>query len=90
MAGSVSISGIIGFVGLIIPHIFRMIVGPNHRILSLLSVVGGAAFMILMDSVARSVISPDDLPIGILTALLGAPFFIYVMRTRRSYRMGAE
>lgn len=90
VAGSVSISGIIGFVGLIIPHIFRMIVGPNHRILSLLSVVGGAAFMILMDSVARSVISPDDLPIGILTALLGAPFFIYVMRTRRSYRMGAE
>jgi iron complex transport system permease protein len=90
VAGAVSISGIIGFVGLIIPHVFRMIVGPDHRILVPLSVIGGAAFMILMDAVARWVISPDELPIGILTAILGAPFFIYVMRTRRNYRMGGE
>ncbi|MFA6710641.1 MAG: iron ABC transporter permease [Candidatus Methanomethylophilaceae archaeon] len=90
VAGSVSISGIIGFVGLIIPHTFRMIVGPNHKILIPLSIIGGAAFMIFMDAVSRWIISPDELPIGILTALLGAPFFIYVMRTKRKYNMGGD
>jgi len=90
VAGSVAISGIIGFVGLIIPHIFRMIVGPNHKILIPLSIIGGAAFMIIMDAIARWIIMPDELPIGILTALLGAPFFIYVMRTKKKYRMGGE
>lgn len=90
VAGSVSISGIIGFVGLIIPHIFRMLVGPNHKILIPLSIIGGAAFMVIMDAIARFVISPNELPIGILTALLGAPFFIYVMRTKKKYKMGAE
>jgi iron complex transport system permease protein len=90
VAGSVSISGIIGFVGLIIPHMLRMIVGPNHKILIPLSIIGGAAFLIFMDAVSRWIISPDELPIGILTALLGAPFFIYVMRTKRKYNMGGD
>ena len=90
VAGAVSISGIIGFVGLIIPHIFRMIVGPNHKILVPLSVIGGAAFLIVMDVIARFVISPNELPIGILTALLGAPFFIYIMRTKKRFVMGGN
>ena len=90
VAGAVSISGIIGFVGLIIPHIFRMIVGPNHKILIPLSIIGGAAFLIIMDIVSRTIIAPIELPIGILTALLGAPFFIYIMRTKRKFMMGAD
>jgi len=90
VAGAVSISGIIGFVGLIIPHIFRMIVGPNHKILLPLCVIGGAAFLMVMDAVSRFVISPNELPIGILTALLGAPFFIYIMRTKRKFMMGGS
>jgi iron complex transport system permease protein len=90
VAGAVSISGIIGFVGLIIPHIFRMIVGPNHKALIPLSIVGGAAFLIIMDAVSRWVISPNELPIGILTALLGAPFFIYIMRTKGRTMMGGS
>lgn len=90
VAGAVSISGIIGFVGLIIPHIFRMVVGPNHKILIPLSVIGGAAFLMIMDVVSRWVIYPNELPIGILTALLGAPFFIYIMRTKRKFMMGGE
>jgi iron complex transport system permease protein len=90
VAGAVSISGIIGFVGLIIPHVFRMIVGPNHKILVPLSIVGGAVFMMVMDAVSRFVIYPHELPIGILTALLGAPFFIYIMRTKRKFMMGGS
>lgn len=90
VAGAVSISGIIGFVGLIIPHVFRMIVGPDHKVLVPLSIVGGAAFLIIMDVVSRSIMSPVELPIGILTALLGAPFFIYIMRTKRKFMMGGD
>jgi iron complex transport system permease protein len=90
IAGAVAISGIIGFVGLIIPHIFRMIVGPNHKILIPLSIIGGAAFLMVMDAVSRFVISPNELPIGILTALLGAPFFIYIMRTKKKFMMGGN
>jgi len=90
VAGAVSISGIIGFVGLIIPHVFRMIVGPDHKILVPLSIVGGAVFMMVMDAVSRFVIAPNELPIGILTALLGAPFFIYIMRTKRKFMMGGN
>jgi iron complex transport system permease protein len=88
VAGAVSISGIIGFVGLIIPHVFRMLVGPNHKVLVPLSVVGGAVFLMVMDAVSRFVIYPGELPIGILTALLGAPFFIYIMRTKRKFMVG--
>ena len=90
VAGAVSISGIIGFVGLIIPHIFRMIVGPDHKILMPLTIIGGAAFLVTMDIIARWVIFPNELPIGILTALLGAPFFIYIMRTKRKFMMGGN
>jgi len=90
VAGAVSISGIIGFVGLIIPHIFRMIVGPDHKFLIPLSIIGGAAFLMVMDAVSRWVISPNELPIGILTALLGAPFFIYIMRTKRKFMLGGD
>ena len=83
IAGAVSISGIIGFVGLIVPHIFRMLLGPDHRLLIPMSIVGGAIFMIVMDTLARVLVAPSELPVGILTALLGAPFFMYILRTRK-------
>ena len=82
VGGSVAISGVIGFVGLIVPHIFRMIVGPNHALLMPLCIFGGGIFMIAMDTIAKSAFSLA-LPVGVLTALIGAPFFIYVMRTRK-------
>lgn len=82
VGGSVAISGVIGFVGLIVPHIFRMIVGPNHALLMPLCIIGGGIFMIIMDTIAKSAFSLV-LPVGVLTSLIGAPFFIYVMRRRK-------
>jgi iron complex transport system permease protein len=76
---AVSVSGIIGWVGLIVPHLVRMAAGPDHKSLVPLSMAGGAAFMILADTVARSLTSLD-IPVGIVTAILGAPFFIYLMK----------
>lgn len=76
----VSISGIIGFVGLIIPHIVRMILGPDHRILLPASALVGGIFMTFADTIARTVISPTEIPVGIITALFGGPFFLYLLR----------
>jgi iron complex transport system permease protein len=80
---AVSVSGIIGFVGLIIPHVIRILVGPDHRVLLPASILGGALFMIWTDTVARTIISPAELPVGIITSLLGAPFFIYLLMSRK-------
>lgn len=82
-AMAVSVSGVIGFVGLIIPHVVRILVGPDHRILLPASIVSGAIFMILTDTLARTVIAPAELPVGIITSLLGAPFFIYLLMSRK-------
>ncbi len=82
-AMAVSVSGVIGFVGLIIPHVVRILVGPDHRILLPASVVSGALFLIWTDTLARTVIAPAELPVGIITSLLGAPFFIYLLMSRK-------
>jgi iron complex transport system permease protein len=82
-AVSVSVSGIIGFVGLIVPHWVRIIIGPDHRYLFGLSALTGGAFLVLCDLLARTVLSPTELPIGIITALFGAPFFIYLLHRRK-------
>ena len=76
---AVSVSGIIGWVGLMVPHLVRMIVGTDHRSLVPLSMAGGAAFMISADTIARS-LTDFDIPVGIITAIIGAPFFVYLMR----------
>ena len=76
---AVSVSGIIGWVGLMVPHLVRMMTGPDHRSLVPLSMAGGAAFMIFADTVARSLTS-FDVPVGIITAVTGAPFFVYLMK----------
>jgi iron complex transport system permease protein len=76
---AVSVSGIIGWVGLMVPHLIRMMTGPDHKSLVPLSMAGGAAFMIFADTMARSLTS-FDIPVGIITAISGAPFFVYLMR----------
>lgn len=76
---AVSVSGIIGWVGLMVPHLIRMMTGPDHKSLVPLSMAGGAAFMIFADTVARS-LTNFDIPVGIVTAISGAPFFVYLMR----------
>ncbi|MDR7870600.1 MAG: iron chelate uptake ABC transporter family permease subunit [Tissierellaceae bacterium] len=80
---SVSVSGIIGFVGLIIPHIVRLLIGPDHRILLPASALLGSIFMIFADTIARTLISPIEIPVGIITALFGGPFFIYLLRSKK-------
>ncbi|ODS41832.1 MAG: iron ABC transporter [Candidatus Altiarchaeales archaeon IMC4] len=80
---AVAVSGIIGFVGLIIPHIARLVVGPDHRILIPVSALIGAIFLVWADTLARTIISPTELPVGIITAFFGAPFFIYLLRRKR-------
>jgi iron complex transport system permease protein len=80
----VAFSGLIGFVGLIVPHLGRMIFGSDHRLLMPVSALGGAVFLIVADTVARTVISPSELPVGVITAFIGAPFFIYLLKTRGS------
>ncbi len=82
-AAAVSVSGIIGFVGLIIPHIMRILVGPDHRILLPASTLMGAIFLVFSDTIARTIMQGTDLPVGVVTAFFGAPFFIYLLRKRR-------
>jgi len=84
---AVSVSGIIGWVGLMAPHLVRMMTGPDHRSLVPLSMAGGAAFMIFADTVARS-LTNIDIPVGIITAVIGAPFFIYLMKQGGSESWG--
>lgn len=81
--------GIIGFVGLMIPHIFRAIVGSDHRYLIPVSVLSGSIFMVWADAFARSAVKNSELPIGIITALVGAPFFAYIL-IRKNYRFGTD
>jgi len=83
-AAAVSISGIIGFVGLIIPHITRILVGPDHRVLIPSASLLGAIVLITCDTLARTIMSPAEMPVGIITALLGGPFFIYLLIRRRT------
>jgi iron complex transport system permease protein len=85
VAGAVALTGVIAFVGLVVPHVMRLLLGPDHR--RLLPAVGlaGAVLLILADALARSVVAPAELPVGILTALLGAPLFLSLLRQRQLY-----
>ena len=80
---AVAFSGIIGFVGLIIPHIMRIRVGPNHLVLLPASTLAGCLFLASVDTTARTIIAPTEIPVGVLTALCGAPFFVYLLRKGR-------
>ena len=80
----VSLSGPIGFVGLIVPHIVRLIVGPDLRILLPASIFFGASFLIICDTLARTLIAPTEIPVGIITAMLGGPFFVWLLKRPKS------
>ena len=85
-AGAVSISGLVGFVGLVTPHAVRLSLGPDHRLLLPASALVGAAFVVIADLLARTLLAPVEIPVGIITALIGAPFFLYLLRSgRREY-----
>ncbi len=82
---SVALAGTIAFVGLVVPHMIRLLIGPNHRYLLPLSALGGASLLLLADTLARTIVAPIELPVGLVTALLGAPFFISLLRQRGNY-----
>lgn len=82
-AAAVAVSGIIGFVGLVVPHVARLLWGPDYRRLLPLSALLGATFLILADLVARTIAAPEEVPVGIITAFAGAPFFLYLLRRQR-------
>ena len=83
VAAAVAVAGMIGFVGLIVPHMMRIIMGPDHRILLPASALGGAVFLLLADGMARTAIPPLEIPVGAITALIGSPYFIYLLRRRQ-------
>lgn len=81
-AAAVAVSGIIGFLGLVVPHICRRLFGPDHRVLIPTSALGGATLAVLADLASRSVLPPSGMPVGVVTAMLGAPFFLYLLKAR--------
>jgi iron complex transport system permease protein len=85
-AAAVSVSGLIGFVGIIVPHVVRLTTNASYRVVLPVSIVGGATFLILADLVARTIESPAEVPLGVVTAFVGGPFFIFVLRSRRAHQ----
>ncbi len=84
-AAVVAVSGLIGFVGIIVPHFVRLAIGSSYRIVLPLSLLVGGGFLVLADVLARTIVSPAELPIGVVTAFFGAPFFAIVLRTSRTF-----
>jgi iron complex transport system permease protein len=84
VASGVAFTGIIAFIGLVVPHVIRMLAGPGHRLLVPAATLGGAVVLVLADLVARTVIPYQELPLGVLTALIGGPFFFYLLLRSRA------
>jgi iron complex transport system permease protein len=82
---AVAISGLVGFVGLVVPHLVRLLVGPDHRALLPLAALGGAGFLLAADTLARTLIQPVELRVGVVTAIVGAPFFLFLLARQRSH-----
>jgi iron complex transport system permease protein len=88
VGAAIALSGPVGFVGLIVPHIVRALVGPDHRVLLPTAALTGGALLVLADSAARTLTAPDEVQVGIITAMIGAAFFLYlVVREKRSGRL---
>jgi len=81
---AVSVAGLIGFVGLVVPHLLRLVLGPDHRVLIPAGFFGGAAFLVVADLLARTIAAPGEIPVGVVTALVGGPFFLLLLRRRGS------
>jgi len=84
-AAAVSVSGVVGFVGLIVPHLLRLLVGPDYRLLLPLSLIGGAFYVLWADTLARTLMSPTEIPLGVVTAFMGAPFFAYLLKRNKRW-----
>jgi iron complex transport system permease protein len=82
-AAAVSVAGVIGFVGLIVPHLVRLLVGPDYRLILPLSAIGGGIYVLWADTLARTVLSPAEIPLGVITAFLGAPFFAFLLNRHK-------
>ena len=82
-SSAVAACGIIGFVGLVIPHLMRIMIGPDNRFLLPASALGGSLFLVWIDTFARTLVSPTELPVGIITAMIGVPFFLFLLRKRK-------
>lgn len=82
-AGAVGACGSIGFVGLIVPHVVRILAGPDHRILLPLSFLAGGSFLVISDTIARTFLGSQEIPVGVITALFGGPFFIYLLKKKK-------
>lgn len=87
---AISLSGPILFVGLLVPHLMRLVVGPDHRVLMPCSLLGGAALVVIADTVARTALAPTEIPVGVVTALLGGPFFLWLLLRHRLRGLYAE
>jgi iron complex transport system permease protein len=85
-ASAVAVSGLIGFVGIVVPHVVRRLAGPSYRLVLPLSLLTGAGFLVLADTLARTVVSPAELPIGVVTALVGSPVFVWILRSTSAVR----
>jgi len=85
-ASAVAVSGLIGFVGIVVPHVVRRLAGPSYRLVLPLSLLTGAGFLVLADTLARTVVSPAELPIGVVTALVGSPVFVWILRSTAAVR----
>ena len=85
VAAAVAVSGVIGFVGLVVPHLMRMWLGADHRAVIPGSALAGAALLLIADTVARTLVAPAEMPVGLLTSLLGAPWFLWLI-----FRRGGE
>jgi iron complex transport system permease protein len=83
-ASAVAFSGIIGFIGLIVPHVMRLWFGADYRRLIPLSIISGATTLLFSDIIARAVLAPQEIPVGIVTALAGAPFFLWILRQAKN------
>lgn len=87
IGASVAVSGLVGFVGLIVPHVLRLVIGADHRTLVPASALAGAAFLMVADTLARTILAPTELPVGALTALVGGPVFLVLLRRELSRRL---
>jgi iron complex transport system permease protein len=83
-ASVTALTGPIGFIGLIVPHALRIAIGADHRLLIPASFCLGAGFLVICDTLARTVLAPTEIPVGVITAMLGGPFFIWLLRSKRS------
>jgi iron complex transport system permease protein len=86
VGASVSVSGVIGFVGLIVPHCLRLAFGSDQRLLIPAAYLGGAVFLVWADAAARTLVAPTEIPVGVLTALCGGPFFVFLLRRQEEGR----